>query len=171
MFKQQISGVLKTLGLSVLWTKTPKTTTLVECRTFAKEQKLKLPKGVPQSREAFVVLFMLCHMTPFGFVSLKKVALTQEHLNSLFAYRDERDRERHNKKKSVFVKRKKNAQPVAVLLTPKPRMCLAKQLVSRLPNSPKQQAIGHVRPNWPAGFTPEGQPVLAPQFGFRFCRT
>lgn len=168
MFDQQISGVLKTLGLSPIWRKAPKAATLAECRAFAKEQKLKLPKGVPQSREAFVTLFMLCHMTPLHLVNLKRVTLAQGHLNSLFVYRDERDHERHSKKKGVFVKRKRNTLSVVVSLAPKPKMSPAEQPISRLQNQSNQRPVSGMRPNWPAGFTPLGQGVYAPQFGSRF---
>ncbi|MBI2618312.1 hypothetical protein HYW58_02590 [Candidatus Kaiserbacteria bacterium] len=164
MSDKNFFGVLKTLNLSSFWTNAPKRATLKECRTFAQQHGIRLPTGVPQSKEAFVTLFMLCHLTPCGLVDLNKIKLPQKHLDALVAISNERDQKRHSKKKSRFVGRKKNT------LSSAPKPCSTKRPVSRSQSSPKQQVVIRVRPGWPSGFTPEGQQVRAPQFGYRFYR-
>ena len=80
-----------------LWNKPPGQATIKECRAFAKKHDLRLPSGLPQTKEAFVVMFMVCRFATEGLVKYKDTSLTQGDLNKLFGYHDELDKKRHSK--------------------------------------------------------------------------
>ncbi len=89
----------------VLWEKAPKDATMKECRAFAKKYGLEIPVGLPQSKEAFVAMFVVCHVIVDGWRDEKFIlkdfpSLSHEHRISLFAYRNELDDKRHAKKVS-----------------------------------------------------------------------
>lgn len=75
-----------------LWGKPPEEATIVECRAFAKKHELKLPKGLPQKKEAFVAMFVCCRLTN-GWEGKRSFhenfpSLINEHEKALFAYRN-----------------------------------------------------------------------------------
>ncbi|MFC1732260.1 hypothetical protein ACFL6I_18305 [candidate division KSB1 bacterium] len=75
-----------------LWGKSHKEATIVECRDFAEEHSLKLPSGLPQSKEAFVAMFVCCRLSN-GWEGKKDFheifpKLTGKHKEALFAYRN-----------------------------------------------------------------------------------
>jgi len=76
-----------------LWGKSPKEATITECRDFAKKHNLKLPVGVPRSKEAFVAMFTCCRLSNRWEGKKKSFrenfpSLTDEHEKVLFAYRN-----------------------------------------------------------------------------------
>lgn len=125
------------------WSKNPEDTTLAECRVFANENRLKLPKGLPQSKEAFVAMFVCCNMVPDKWKNEKYLkkdfpSLSNENRVALFAYRNALRQERNGKEGKPDLKIVSSTMTKSETITSRDHLSLVKK-TSELPfpNNPK----------------------------------